>query len=81
MGEVNDVLFHPNGKFFFTAGMEKKVKMWAQDRESYTKKFDDITKSFLIKKVVRAEFTGANQGITRLDLDADCRFVNTNIFD
>lgn len=39
MGEVNDVLFHPSGKFFFTAGMDKKVKMWSLDRGNHTKKF------------------------------------------
>ncbi|KAL3116025.1 hypothetical protein niasHT_007325 [Heterodera trifolii] len=60
MGEVNDVLFHPNGHCFFTAGMDKKVKMWAMDHDSFCKK---------------AEFAGANQGTTRLDLDMDCRHI------
>uniref|UniRef100_A0A183BPZ3 WD_REPEATS_REGION domain-containing protein n=1 Tax=Globodera pallida TaxID=36090 RepID=A0A183BPZ3_GLOPA len=60
MGEVNDVLFHPNGKFFFTAGMDKKVKMWAMDHDSFCKK---------------ADFTGANQAITRLDLDSEFRHI------
>lgn len=53
IGEVNDVHFHPNGKYFFTAGIDKKIKMWEAGMDTCAK---------------RAEFTGANQGITRIDI-------------
>ena len=42
MGEVNDVRFHPNGKFFFTAGMDKKIKMWEPGSETCARRWENI---------------------------------------
>ncbi|KAF7632547.1 hypothetical protein Mgra_00008062 [Meloidogyne graminicola] len=53
IGDVNDLRFHPNGKFFFTAGIDKKIKMWEPRNDNCVK---------------RLEFTGANQGLTRIDI-------------
>jgi hypothetical protein len=39
LGEVNDVRFHPNGRFFFTAGIDKKIKMWEWGTDSCVKRF------------------------------------------
>lgn len=60
LGEVNDVRFHPNGRFFFTAGIDKKIKMWEWGTDSCVK---------------RAEFTGANQGITRIDIHPESGYI------
>nr|CAD2150024.1 unnamed protein product [Meloidogyne enterolobii] len=53
IGDVNDVKFHPNGRFFFTAGIDKKIKMWEPRNDNCVK---------------RLEFTGAVQGLTRIDI-------------
>lgn len=53
IGDVNDMRFHPNGRFFFTAGIDKKIKMWEPRNDNCVR---------------RLEFTGANQGLTRIDI-------------
>jgi len=60
LGEVNDCLFHPNGRLFFTAGADKKVKLWEIGQDSCTKK---------------AVFTGANHAITRVDVEPECKHL------
>uniref|UniRef100_A0A914EFW3 WD_REPEATS_REGION domain-containing protein n=1 Tax=Acrobeloides nanus TaxID=290746 RepID=A0A914EFW3_9BILA len=60
LGEVTDVLWHPNGKYFFTAGNDKKIKMFELLNENYVKK---------------CTFTGANQTVTRIDMDPETKHI------
>jgi autophagy-related protein 16 len=64
--EINDVRWHPNGKYFFTAGNDKKITMWEYNNEFVS---------------VKSTFAGANQTVTRIDLDPECRHVLGSSYD
>jgi autophagy-related protein 16 len=64
--EINDVRWHPNGKYFFTAGNDKKITMWEYNNEFVS---------------VKSTFSGANQTVTRIDLDPECRHVLGSSYD
>lgn len=63
MGEVNDCLFHPTDFTFFTAGNDKCVKMFQLKNNSFVKS---------------AIYDGANQAITRIDLDISNKFLSAS---
>ncbi|KAI1721995.1 autophagy protein 16 (ATG16) domain-containing protein [Ditylenchus destructor] len=46
LGEVNDCVFHPNGKFFFVAGNDKKIKMFEPGSEMCTKRYSLVILEF-----------------------------------
>lgn len=75
LGEVTDILWHPNGKFFFTAGNDKKIKMFEMLNENCSKKFN--LSSLLISTIwgFRYTFTGATQTVNRIDIDTERKHI------